>query len=187
MSLDIKKRLINSLNTLPDSLSIFESVTLPDVSSIAPPTSEAESIMADGLLSAALLSWMSVFSGLPILEFFLHVGERDQTQQAALLSRLEALRDGSLHTVEIVLPSSLTHIVSGEELVSYHIRMTEGAADYASAIIEIDGTPHTFSHDGSDLTGQKLLSIGSHNIYAEITFLPDFHVSSALDFEVVTP
>lgn len=143
--------------------------------------------MADGLLSAAILSWMSVFSGFPVVEFLLHIGERDQTQQAALLSRLKALRDGSLHTVEIVLPESLTHIVSGEELVAFQISMTSGSVDYKAAIVEIDGVPHTFSHDGSNLTGQKLLSIGSHNVYADITFLPDFHVVVEQDFDVVTP
>jgi hypothetical protein len=184
MPLDIKKQLIDSLNKLPISLETFESVTLPDVLPIALPVSEGDAIMADGLLSAAILSWMSAFSGFPVVEFLLHVGERDQTQQAALLSRLKTLREGSLHTVAIILPESITHIVSEEALVSYQVRMT-GFEDYEAAIVKIDGTPHTFSRDGGDLTGQKLLSVGSHTICADVTFLPDFHVVADLSFEVV--
>jgi hypothetical protein len=186
MSIDIKKQLIDSLNKLPVSLETFGSVTLPDVSPIALPTSEGEAIIADGLLSAAILSWMSVFSNFPVVEFLLHIGERDQTQQAALLSRLKTLREGSLHTVVIILPEPITHIESEEELVAYQIRMT-GFEDFGAAIVKIDGAPHTFSHDGSDLTGQKLLSIGSHTLYSDVTFLPDFHVVAELFFEVVTP
>jgi hypothetical protein len=186
MFLDIKKRLINSLNALPDSLSVFEGVVLPVVSPIALPTSEAECIFADGLLSAALLSWMSVFSGLPVVEFLLHIGERDQTQQAALLSRLHTNKEGSLHEVLIVLPESIIHITGAEELIEYRIRMTSGSEDYKAAIIKIDGVPHTFSHDGSDFAGSKLLSIGAHTLQSDITFLPDFHVITDLSFEVVT-
>lgn len=181
--MDVKKRLFDSLNLLPSPLSDFADTLLPVVSAIDVPTDEASAILADGCLAAAMLSWMSAFSGFPVLQMLLRLGQSDATQQAAFFSRLQMKPIGGLHRIEILEPSPVVPF-STEVECPFRVRIVEGGADYESATLSVGSTTISFTKEEDVLTGGLALPIGLYVFDVSVTFAPEYVVTASVDFEV---
>lgn len=88
----------------PEGLKNFLLTPLPDIQTIAWPTTEAAAAIATGQLAAIVAQILQPFGGLAPVLLMLHAGQRNRTYQNIMLSMLEYFEDESESQITIIAP-----------------------------------------------------------------------------------
>ena len=86
-------------------LESFLAKTIPSIGTIPPPATVDEAIVANGKAAANINNILAEFSGLPLLELLLRVGQYNEVLQGILAASLEYI-EGSDRSLLIVSPTS---------------------------------------------------------------------------------
>lgn len=73
----------------PDSLKNSFGITFPAVGGVVWPTTVEEAIIVQGQVACNLNEVMGALAGLPVVEMFMYLGQKNRTSHAMLLSALE--------------------------------------------------------------------------------------------------
>jgi len=96
--MSVKTDFAEALRTTPDGISAFLETEIPEFSEIALPTTEAEAIIAQGILAYNVNLLLKAFEGLTIVELLLRIGQHNNVAEAMLFSGLEYLQDAGANT-----------------------------------------------------------------------------------------
>ena len=85
----VKEDFIAALNSMPETVSDFESVVIPELADITTPTTVDDAIIASGVLCKNVNDVLQCFEGFAPVALGLRIGQLCPTPKAMLFSMLQ--------------------------------------------------------------------------------------------------
>jgi len=180
----IKERILQGLkDDFSPELKTFLTKTLPTVEIVSYPQTVDEAFIVQGKCAASLMAYMSVLSGLPVIELLLKVGQLNSTLHGILLASVEIARTPVPHTIVISRPGSPQ--VAG--VVLFELQITSGIVDLNFAVVTINGNDELLTVSETNETffeTSKTLSVGYYT--AEFSaFFAGYRAVATTSFDVI--
>jgi hypothetical protein len=153
---------LNSLNVVPTAVLDFVDTPIPDFIETSEPTTVDEAIVTQGILAHNLNDLLMAYSGLPVVDLILRVGQRNTVLQSLLLACLEYRSPDIAGEFEIVQPENDSWYYDGDE-ITFQANVTEGLADVTGfrVLFSTGSNTVTLSSEGSGslFTGTTTLNL----------------------------
>ena len=162
--MSLKSMFLNSLNVVPTAVLDFVDTPIPDFIETSEPTTVDEAIVTQGILAHNLNDLLMAYSGLPVVDLILRVGQRNTVLQSLLLACLEYRSPDIAGEFEIVQPENDSWYYDGEE-ITFQANVTEGLADVTGfRVLFSTGSTVTLSSEGSGsvFTGVTALNLAEY-------------------------
>jgi hypothetical protein len=184
---DAKQLLLEALsNEFPAEIIDFLNVPIPTVPTA--PEDVDNAIILTGQLSAYLIQIIQAFAGMPLLDVFLHAGQKNATLQAIALSGLEMAKEPKPHDFRIVSP--IDGITVEEAVIPIEIEIVAGLSDFVGATARVDGKPPRALEVLDKPMGwgyDEEFPSGEHTVEITAVFKPDYWKVKTVSFTVDLP